>query len=473
MKPLLTIIFFIGCCSFSKANNLEIANLTSAGSQLTFDLSWDNSWRNTLDFHDAAWLFVKQSPNGGPSWLHANILSATVSSGFQAIVSDDNVGVTIRRSNNGNGSVSMTVTLTLDDPIGIYRDYKVMGTEMVYVPEGSFYLGDGWSEVSFQRGDDPLLSYHVTSEAMMNYGSSANDFKGGNIYNDIPAEYPKGYSAFYSMKYQITMGQYVDFLNCQPRSAQDSLTNADLSGTTVTNRFVMTNEENVSYGNPISCDSDIGSGNINFYCDLNDNNIGNEYNDGQFRAVNRLRIRHLLAYLDWSGLAPMTELEYEKACRGPLPAVAGEYAWGSTLRQVQAYSNIVNEGEATEKYLDSGTEGGLTLSTTSNFTSIRVGCNAPASGGDRELSNASYYGISGLSMFRNCVFLQIEVPYSGQHGDGVLQNGLQNSFGNIERMRNKGDAGSNVGNGYQRVSTSIGYISDINESSSGRGVRRI
>ena len=36
------------------------------------------------------------------------------------------------------------------------------------------------------------------------------------------------------------------------------------------------------------------------------------------------------AYADWAGLRPITELEYEKAARGPLAPVAGEYAWGST-----------------------------------------------------------------------------------------------------------------------------------------------
>lgn len=46
-----------------------------------------------------------------------------------------------------------------------------------------------------------------------------------------------------------------------------------------------------------------------------------------------------LAYLDWSGLRPMTELEYEKAARGPLPPLAGEYAWGTAEVQLLRYGN--------------------------------------------------------------------------------------------------------------------------------------
>ena len=38
----------------------------------------------------------------------------------------------------------------------------------------------------------------------------------------------------------------------------------------------------------------------------------------------------MLAYLDWSGLRPMSELEYEKACRTPSRVIPGEYAWNTT-----------------------------------------------------------------------------------------------------------------------------------------------
>ncbi|MEL6989452.1 MAG: hypothetical protein AAGK97_16690 [Bacteroidota bacterium] len=38
----------------------------------------------------------------------------------------------------------------------------------------------------------------------------------------------------------------------------------------------------------------------------------------------------MLAYLDWIGLRLMTELEYEKICRGKeVPPTPGEYAWGT------------------------------------------------------------------------------------------------------------------------------------------------
>ncbi|MCS7153885.1 MAG: hypothetical protein NZ989_08070, partial [Bacteroidia bacterium] len=44
------------------------------------------------------------------------------------------------------------------------------------------------------------------------------------------------------------------------------------------------------------------------------------------RAMGNLSYTDLLSYLDWAGLSPMTEFEYEKACRGPNIPIAGEYA---------------------------------------------------------------------------------------------------------------------------------------------------
>src|SRR5690606_34108325 len=40
------------------------------------------------------------------------------------------------------------------------------------------------------------------------------------------------------------------------------------------------------------------------------------------------------AYVDWAGLRPFTEMEYEKACRGPILPQARDYPWGLAVRHL-------------------------------------------------------------------------------------------------------------------------------------------
>ncbi len=57
------------------------------------------------------------------------------------------------------------------------------------------------------------------------------------------------------------------------------------------------------------------------------------------RACNRVLWHDGATYADWAGLRPMTELECEKACRGPVYPVTGEYAWGNTtFSRAESYS---------------------------------------------------------------------------------------------------------------------------------------
>ncbi len=120
------------------ANNLQISNVSRSNNMVTFDILWDNSWYSTSELNDAAWVFVKQVPNGSPAWIHANISIATTGTGYHEKASSDNVGVIIRRSSNGNGAASTTVSLTLSNLLGAFQDIKVFATEMVYVPQGGY-----------------------------------------------------------------------------------------------------------------------------------------------------------------------------------------------------------------------------------------------------------------------------------------------------------------------------------------------
>jgi len=411
----------LGMFSISiSANNVQITNLSKSGNSISFDLTWENSWYVGLTYHDAVWIFVKQAPNGGPAWQHVNVSSATVGSGYTTEEPSDQVGFFVRRAGTGNGTASTSVTATLSGLIGVFQDVKVMGIEMVYVPSGDFYAGDGASSSRIARGDDTTEPIHITSEDALTCGSTANDFTYTiGICSDIPLEFPKGYNAFYSMKYVITQEQYGDFLNCLSRSQQENRVSADITNQTVTNFYVLSDTPTQSFGNVVRCDETIGYGPITFYCDQNNNGIPNEADDGLARACNYLRVTDWAAYLDWAGLRPYSFLEIEKASRGPMIPVQDEYSWGSTLWTNNG--TLVNAGLENEAWSNSGIDGGIY---TYNDAVIRVGANAPSSGANRELSNATFYGIIDIGNNPGDWYVSKNnvANFTATEGDGELSN---------------------------------------------------
>ena len=197
-----------------------------------FNLSWDNSWRASSgpSNWDAAWVFVKYRVSGG-DWQHATLHSSGHSggTGTSATVTPaaDGTGAFIYRSGDGSGAFAITgaqlrwdygVNGVADNAV---VDIRVFAIEMVYVPQGAFALGSGGTETgAFYLYPTTTNTYLVSSEAEITVGTGA-----GNLYypnasgysgdqtGPVPAAFPKGYNAFYCMKYEISQQQYVDFLN--------------------------------------------------------------------------------------------------------------------------------------------------------------------------------------------------------------------------------------------------------------------
>jgi len=200
------------------------------------------------------------------------------------------------------------------------------------------------------------------------------------------------------MKYSITQGQYVDFLNNLTQT-QATARKADES----TNRYAITGTEVGSYttGKP--------------YVALNYRN----WADGT-------------AYAAWSGMRPFTELEYEKACRGPLYPVANEYAWGTSgIAGSEGVYTLSDDGLSTEgiatNYLVSASSGNA-LYTTTKFTPngpCRVGIFAANAGNTgRVTAGSAYWGIMELSgnVWEHPVTVGNAAGrlFTGLHGTGVL-----------------------------------------------------
>ena len=147
------------------------------------------------------------------------------------------------------------------------------------------------------------------------------------------------------------------------------------------------------------------------------------------RACNWISWADGAAYADWSGLRPMTELEYEKASRGTLAPVADEYAWGTTNRHASAYS-ISTDGtpDATVSNPGSGT-GNASYNVTDGLINgpLRVGIFAASfapSSPSRQEAGATFYGV--MEMSGNLKERPVTIgnskgrEFTGTHGDGVL-----------------------------------------------------
>ncbi len=446
LKPgLLFLSLALFLATASRANNIIVDNVSLTGqntvnhtTSVRFDISWENSWRTSTapNNWDAAWVFIKFRVGSG-NWKHATLNSANhlAPEGSTINTPADKTGVFIYRSVNGTGTFSLTgVKLSWDyavDGVGDNDvvDVKVFAIEMVYVPQGSFYVGNGASYASpFYTYPTTNSSFPIVDEGAISVGTTAGYLyyaSGGSDQGDqsgpIPAAFPKGYHAMYCMKYEITQQDYVDFLNMLSRDQQNTRTTVNLASgiSSVTNRYVLTNTSTMVDRNCIRCDATINAVNpISFYCDYNGNGIGGEPGDGLFIACNYINWADLAAYLDWAALRPMTELEFEKICRGPGPAVAAEYVWGASSG-LSLTNQINNPGQNNE----SGSAGSNVSSNNGVAGPMRVGSFSTATS-TRVQSGSCYYGafdMSGNAWERPVtVGNAIGRSFTGLHGDGSL-----------------------------------------------------
>lgn len=426
-KTVLVAVFLVfGTSAF--ANNLNISNLSkNSSSQLQFDISWDNSW-NSNGYYDAVWVFVKANTPSG--WKHVDLVSAI---GLNSNVSADDKGVMIRRSTTGAGTTSGTITLNFsNNGLGPFPDFKVFGIEMVRINKEPFYLGDGVSNYRFHQGNDDSLPYYVSNSNAINVGSSTTDINSlaGGLSVAIPSTYPKGFDEFYMMKYETSAEQYMEFLNTLTALQQQNNTQSDLLNITSTNRFVMSNTTSVSRRNPIACDDDsVGTSPIIFYCDLNNNGIPNEVDDGQNIAANFVTTNDCLAYLEWAAMRPMTDMEFEKATRGPAFPIPFDIANGTTT-----FVNITsrtNDGEESESVANIGVDG---LINKGSGSPIRTGALATATS-TRLQSGGSYYGVmdlSGNTTEFSIITSNASLGYSYTFGTGELDvNGLSTAWNSL------------------------------------------
>jgi hypothetical protein len=275
---------------------------------------------------------------------------------------------------------------------------------------------------------------------------------GGGVLND---DYPTGYDAFYCMKYELTQGQYVDFLNSLPpdvaaeRAFVGSEIGADYGIPSLTVKLPMGpgrdpysvveksgctiySSADLPQSVEVSTD-DMNSGQdkkkdafdnllADTFKDIEGKKTGSRAAESQPRPVYtaRLPFRRLpgpvpsdvFAYAVWAGLRPMSQLEESKAGNGARDPLAPP-DW-TPPKDLVAGQPLLDEGLPTERYAKPEHSIGA--------MAPRVGIFAtPAS--DRGTARATYWGISELTAPFPPVIALRSRGFRGTHGNGTTSPG--------------------------------------------------
>ena len=392
-------------------------------------LRWENSWRLDQDpaNYDAAWVFFKFRLNNG-AWQHlhpapqghAGLGPTQVSVQSEKVIPGNPyhpihnpvAGLLVYRAGAGTGDLVID-TLRIPWHYGLDGieqaetvEIKAFAIEMVYVPEGPFQLGDGQSTGTFRNiaSNTPVtLGNFATVIKCEDTSSDDAQLEGSGIWihgtqglsrssasaTDINPRFPTGYRGFYCMKYEVSQQNYADFLNTL--SVTQAATRAYTGGT---------------YRHGITLQ-------------------GGKYFTGTPHLPNNwMNWTDAAAFADWAALRPMTETEFEKACRGNLPSVGGEFAWGNTSIANSSYV-VQWAGQPNETVPNpSPTAGNAVYDQTTTLGPLRSGIFAGSGQNNRVRSGASWWGIMELS--GNLVELCITLgrtegrAFTGSHGDGAL-----------------------------------------------------
>lgn len=410
-RKVISLVFYNMVCYSAFASDLVIEGMEWSQQanplqyKVKLTLAWNNSWRNEKN-HDAVWLFFKYV---APSYQQAAYRHAKLmSTGHRLLVNhmsgspnpvielpEDRVGIFIYPSSKYRGSIRWTVELALDTAIlreqGFNPNSRLItayGIEMVRIPEGPFTIGEAdtafaWRNFSLFISDGngkPGALKRITSEeetitvgkerGQLYYNAQVAIYQGDQK-GIIPASFPKGHHGFYIMKYETTQGQYAAFLNC-------------ISNAAATSRGNFGGRDYYSYRGSIRLEK------------------GQYIAGSPGRPCNFFSWDDACAYADWAGLRPMTELEFEKACRGPEQPIPGEFPWNTNNKnKLQRIVNMDDE---------------LVLSNGLKENELNEN--------NRDQFGASYYWVMDLagSLWERCVTIGDSTgrSFKGTHGDGML-----------------------------------------------------
>jgi len=367
--------FLLAAVPPAQANNVTVTNVSLVNADTTngtidveFDVTWDHGFSGTdgngQTFYDRAWVFVKYWVVGtdteSTGWHHA-----TLTTGGSLTPAGAGMGVFA-----GKGADQTVRWDYREDGVGDSATVKVTACaiEMVFIPQGQFvYNASG-------TGGTLYNNYGGGSQTTVSAAS--------HVPTGASTGWPNGYNAFWVARYEVSQGQYSDFLNLLDISnASTRFPNQSAYGHTIT----------YTGGNP----------------------YGSRYAaSSPDRACNYLSWDDAKAYLSWCGMRPLTEMEFEKAGRGGGTGTS-VYPWGDTSPSTTTYT--VEGGVHTEYFANydvTGATGDKPLAVGHYLSGDVTRTN--------EETGASPYGVTDLGGNVWEHLINCEATTTPEHGDGTI-----------------------------------------------------
>lgn len=321
--------------------NVGMMGLNSGASsvQISYDLSWQNSWKDNVNW-DAVWLFMKYKDLDGV-WKHAHIssLGNSLGQGTQANIDvpSDGLGAFVFRSQASVGDFNIQGAQlrwnfgqdNVVDPLVL--EIRLMAIEMVYVPQGDYviptdyrsanayyqFIAPGYQKAVISNRMSPTLNYKSPfgTRDIRIKGDLGIDYDNDGVVDNV--DFPTGYKAFYCCKYEMSEQQYTDFLS------------------------MLSSQQVGQVGMP--------------YQSWFNQNQGKYYTTAPNRAV-RCSDRSFLYYAQWSGLRPLSILEIFKVSYGPV--MSNDYSnhagGSSTSPVIQGPQNVGSSATSSTNRAQSG-----------------------------------------------------------------------------------------------------------------------
>lgn len=252
----------------------------------------------------------------------------------------------------------------------------------------------------------------------------------------LQANYPTGFNGFYAMKYEVTQEQWVHFLNKLQYKQQKSRTIGFRLDELVVGNYVYGDKNTPTCRNGIAVGARV-DGNVVFVNDLNKNNPYAQSDDGQNIACNYLSPADMLAYADWCGLRPLSEMEYEKMARSPYPAIPGQGEWAGGVKNLMVKPGVGSISGAGTKDEKVNNNEGKKVNINAGATlegPVRVGSLAVGGAASQESTGAGFWGAMDLSgnlaeIYYNCTLNQGRAfqDVLAAHGDGMIRANSDNT----------------------------------------------